>query len=271
MKKILTSSLLILSICVFAATNSPAANHMANAVACDWDNMNESLWIHPNFALCSVHAYNIGLDRNPTDAGDIELMNEVVRLKATVIAQQMRQQYDFLEATIRRLETQLQRGVLTARLEAAGGAPSGTGGGGAGGGGTGLQGVTPSCDTSRNVFDCLIDNNRAMVALLERGGAATTQIRRQMMNDFHTYQGINNGLGEDMIGEKQDSDRRFQFQTNRPTGNDTTTCHDGMHGGTITRTQEIISCLRFMASDINNVSRAETRANQRAGAGLRRN
>lgn len=79
--------------------------------------------ITPELALCSTHVYNIGLVSNPTNDSDKQLMRDVVALKTTIMTQQLKKQYDFLEATISRFKTQLQKAVLTAQLEAAG-APS---------------------------------------------------------------------------------------------------------------------------------------------------
>ena len=47
-------------------------------------------------------------------------MKEVIGLKTTVISQQMYKQYEYLNATLRRLKTQLEKATLTATLEAAG-------------------------------------------------------------------------------------------------------------------------------------------------------
>lgn len=47
-------------------------------------------------------------------------MREVIGLKTTVISQQMYKQYEYLNATLRRLKTQLEKATLTATLEAAG-------------------------------------------------------------------------------------------------------------------------------------------------------
>lgn len=47
-------------------------------------------------------------------------VQEVVRLKTTVLSQQLYKQYEYLNATLRRLKTQLEKAVLTSNLEAAG-------------------------------------------------------------------------------------------------------------------------------------------------------
>lgn len=72
--------------------------------------------ITPALALCSTHAYNIGQTENPTAAADKQAMRDVIALKSTVIMQQMKKQYDYLDATISRLKTQLEREILTTNL-----------------------------------------------------------------------------------------------------------------------------------------------------------
>lgn len=94
---------------------------------------------NPAFALCSTHAHNVafkadGLPANPTNAEDIAYMNEVIALKSTVIAQQLKEQYDALNAIIKRFKTQLEKAVLTSKIEVlTGNSASGNSGGGASG------------------------------------------------------------------------------------------------------------------------------------------
>lgn len=71
-------------------------------------------------ALCSTHAYNIGSTKNPDDEADKQLMRDTIALKTTVMTQQMKKQYDYLDATLRRFKTQLEKAVLTTKLKAAG-------------------------------------------------------------------------------------------------------------------------------------------------------
>lgn len=83
---------------------------------CDTDGHDS---ITPELALCTVHAYNIGYVQNPDYSGRSK-MQEVIALKTTIITQQMYKQYEYLEAMIRRLKTQLEKATLTAALQAAG-------------------------------------------------------------------------------------------------------------------------------------------------------
>ena len=86
-------------------------------------------YINPIFAICDTHPFNSGNGVNfnqqesssstsETDTrGD---MNRIIGMKITVVSQQMYKQYEYLNATLRRLKTQLQKAVLTSNLEAAG-------------------------------------------------------------------------------------------------------------------------------------------------------
>ncbi|MCL2017174.1 MAG: hypothetical protein FWG80_00135 [Alphaproteobacteria bacterium] len=261
MKKILISFLSILSIFLLVLGGSPTVAYSAlcNVDMLEADGTGQQ-FINPDYALCSVHAYNIGLGQNPTDAANQELMREVIRLKATIIAQQMKKQYDFLDVTIKRFETQLQKAVLVSRLEAAGGASSDRTGGGGGQSGSSLQGVNQNCGGSGlAALDCLLSNNREMLNILSRG-SVNTQMRDQMMRDYRVYSGINNGLGGYRIQD-------LQFTKERPSGAST-----GCEAILNTRTNNLSTsqareCLQFMQTDINNVIRAETRVDNQARAG----
>lgn len=101
---------------VFAGTISVAHAAIDNT-GCDNEN---NLYITPELALCSTHVYNIGDNKNPENDATKQLMKDVVALKSTIITQQMYAQYEFLETTLKRLKTQLQKEVLLAKLEAAG-------------------------------------------------------------------------------------------------------------------------------------------------------
>lgn len=78
-------------------------------------------FISKDFGICDTHAYNAGFYSNPTTAEDKERMRERIAAKITVISQQMYKQYEYLNATLTRLEKQLQKAVTTAELEMASG------------------------------------------------------------------------------------------------------------------------------------------------------
>lgn len=102
-------------------------------------------YINPIFAICDTHPFNSGNGVNflqdesnasTTDKTDAQAdMNRIIGMKITVVSQQMYKQYEYLNATLRRLKTQLQKAVLTSNLEAAGAkSESGSSGGLLGGG-----------------------------------------------------------------------------------------------------------------------------------------
>lgn len=109
MKKIF----LIFSVFTFAILTTVSVRAADNG--CTNDN-NE--FINQAVALCTTHAYNIGETYNPADKQE---MNDIIALKTTIMTQQMKKQYDFLDVTVKRLKTQLQKSILTAKVQAAGG------------------------------------------------------------------------------------------------------------------------------------------------------
>lgn len=88
--------------------------------------------IQPEYAICDVHAWNADLDAPLSDSANVEVVKQEIGAKVTLIAQQAYKQYDYLAATLRRLETSLKKSVLSAQLEKAG-ASSNNSGGGSGG------------------------------------------------------------------------------------------------------------------------------------------
>lgn len=77
----------------------------------------------PEYALCSVHAYNIG--KIKLESGDVADMKEVIGYKTTFIAQLIKQQYDALNTMVKQLKTHLQKAILTTKTEIATGNVSG--------------------------------------------------------------------------------------------------------------------------------------------------
>ena len=179
MKKVLT----FLSIFLIANNAFAVAVGVTDTKRC----YDDDAIINPEVALCTTHAYNLGWDTNPSGAEDQDNMRQVVALKATIIAQQMKKQYDYLDATVKRFRIQLQKSVLSAKLEAAGAAPSGSGGASGGSGnavfggnnrgipGAENCGMKPSLDEEAQ---CL----RRNLDLIQRT-SDVGQVRRQMEMD----------------------------------------------------------------------------------------
>ena len=85
--------------------------------------------INPEYAICDVHAWNANLDAPLSDPASVDIVKQEIGAKVTLIAQQAYKQYEYLAATLRRLETSLKKSVLSAQLEKAGASSGGSGGG----------------------------------------------------------------------------------------------------------------------------------------------
>lgn len=98
----------------------------------DCYNMEEDVeYVDPIFALCDTHVWNVGkgdntgLDVTKTDGKKLkDQMNEIIGLKTTVIAQQMYKQYTTLDKMIKQIKIMLEKEVLKANLQVAGGTSS---------------------------------------------------------------------------------------------------------------------------------------------------
>lgn len=154
----------------------------ANATTCDY--------ILPQYAMCTTHVYNIGKTENPSVAADKQEMKDVIALKTTIMTQQMKAQYDYLDATMRRLKTQLEKAILTTKLQAAG-AGTTSDGGTYTSGNTGDKNIylagTNNCgnmDTTTGVFTCLRRNYDTIYNSSNGGTNITTELRKQLANDI---------------------------------------------------------------------------------------
>lgn len=146
--------------------------------------------IVPVLALCSSHTYNIGLPYNPTTDSDKQLMRDVVAMKSTIMMQQMYKQYQFLESTLSRLKTQLEREILTSQLQAAG-AASGDSSSSASASAQDMNiylAGTSNCNnaaTTAEVFTCLRNNYNLIYNMSNGGTNLTIELRRQLENDYN--------------------------------------------------------------------------------------
>ena len=147
-------------------------------------------YINPEIALCSTHVYNIRQTKNPSDATSKQAMRDVIALKTTLMTQQLEQQYDFLEATVSRLKTQLQKAVLTTNLEAAG-ASSGSSSGGSGGINTKGVAGAENCrsGTTIDVMNCLSRNLDRITQAINSSDLGAAQ--RQLETDYTTLKMYN--------------------------------------------------------------------------------
>lgn len=201
---------------------------MAIPLACNaasnCDDADRYPYINASLAMCSTHAYNIGATQNPTDANSRQAMNEVVALKTTVMTQQMYKQYEYLDAMVRRLKTQLEKAILTAKLEAAG-APTKssatTGNTGSGQSGQALSSAY-NCKVESGgftgVMNCLTRNVNAMSAAVSTN---VTQVRKQLdsdiklFNSYSSFLGANNKIDEIKTDDKGDQCKDLSKRSGR--------------------------------------------------------
>ena len=185
--------------------------------------------IVPMLALCSTHTYNIGNIENSKNASDRQLVRDVIALKSTVMMQQMYKQYEFLEATVSRLKSQLEREILTSRLEAAG-ASSSSSGSSSGASVAGNYGVAgaENCrsGTTEDVMNCLSRNLERISAAVDNSelGAA----KRQIETDIETlklYDVYSPGQGASNICKTAQEENCKDLKTNRT---DMRACIDSM-------------------------------------------
>lgn len=253
-----------------ALVASPA---FAAGDGCDDENNDR---ITPELALCSVHAYNIGEGTNPTGS-DKQLMKDVVALKTTVITQQMNKQYEYMEAMIRRFKTQLEKAVLTTKLQAAGAAPSSSDGDGSDGtsysGGTsGMSGGRKNNGLSNaedcvnsytsypDVYQCLLRNIGKIQSAVTAGdmGAA----RRQLKIDLETLGYYNRLTLNCANGQQNCRENQACKQVLDTTGAQKTTCARAQVNGS--RREDISTCVGQMRACIvaNNDDYTKSSNNQ---------
>lgn len=151
------------------------------------DDMDDCQFFSPAYALCTIHAHNMGSSQNYTKGDEIQELNEIIALKSTVIAQQMKQQYDALNTMIKRLKTQLEKAVLTSKMEMITGNTSSSSGGGSSSynsaGNTGLAGAEDcyAVTDQANVYDCFTRNLAKISQAVDND---LTGARKQLKNDI---------------------------------------------------------------------------------------
>lgn len=145
-------------------------------------------YFSPAFALCTVHAYNIGDRTNPTSDARTAEMNDVIALKSTVIAQQLKEQYDILNTMIKRFKTQLEKAVLTSKIEVLTGNSStsnSSSGSDSVSNGISIAGAS-DCQTysgSANIGQCLMTNSAITINAANND---TGSAKKQLANDLYT-------------------------------------------------------------------------------------
>ena len=161
----------------------------ADTTGCSDDN---NMMINPVVALCSTHAYNItttsNVGQNYANDSDRQNQRDVIALKTTIVTQQMKQQYDYLNSTIKRLKTQLQKAVLTTSLEAAGASSDSGSSSYSNDRNISLAGAQ-NCNnqnTTADVFTCLRNNYNLIYNMSNGGRSPTSELRQQLITDCNT-------------------------------------------------------------------------------------
>lgn len=166
-------------------------------------------FIAPLYAICDTHPFNAGITAanwiEKTSATEIaedkEKMNHIIGLKITVISQQMYKQYEYLNATLRRLKTQLQKAVLTANLEAAGAKSEDGGSSGLLGGGKDSAYKNCSGKDIQEAIYCLRENYSALESQVSKK-KCNSAIKEQMAKDLTILDGkIPNNSNYNKISE----------------------------------------------------------------------
>lgn len=155
---------------------------------CD-DSDNE--YITPELALCSTHVYNIGQTTNPSNDTERGYMKDMVALKSTIMTQQLNKQYEYLESMIRRFKTQLEKAILTTRLQTSG---AGTGGASSGGSSSFksedrnvFMAWVRNCNDEllpTDVMSCLNSNLNTISKMSGNADKVSVEMRKQLANDF---------------------------------------------------------------------------------------
>jgi len=155
----------------------------AHATYYDDDDYDECPYFTPAYALCTTHAYNADMAKNPSDSSQIAHMNEIIALKSTVIAQQMKQQYDVLNAMVKRFKTQLEKSVLKSKIEVMTGGSSSSSSGGSSSNNAGLANAEDcyAVTSQADVYDCFTRNLNKISQAADKD---TVNARKQLVNDI---------------------------------------------------------------------------------------
>ncbi len=175
-------------------------------------------FVSQTYAICDTHQYNFGLPANSEHELDSEEksgIKEIIGLKTTVISQQMYKQYEYLNATMRRLKTQLEKSVLLANLEAAGAKKEDGAGSASGSSSDDRRVKLPGAEncynstTPKTRLACLQQNINLIRSNLDTN---KTNARKQLVETVKVANlvGFNETkLGKDDVGVKRCQDNKF--------------------------------------------------------------
>ena len=163
----------------------PCAVHANDSCANDANDA-----ISPEFALCSVHAYNIGETTNP-GAESRALMKDIIAMKTTVVTQQMYKQYEQMESMLRRFKTQLEKAVTMSKFEMAGAdsEKSSSSSGGYASNNSRIH-IAGAQDCSRiyndaDILRCYQTNIDLIEQLSNYGADVTKELKEQLVDDYN--------------------------------------------------------------------------------------
>ena len=205
------------------AVSKKSVKNISNAPLCvtklngkQQDKSGECTYINSVFGICDTHPFNAGETGLSSNAEKQEEMKQIIRLKLTVISQQMYKQYEYLEATLRRLKIQLQKAVLTTNLEAAGaGSDDGASSGGGLAGGSSKNTKYDNCSgkDKDGMTYCLRSNYSALAERIEAKKCASAE-KKQLEKDVGMLKQL---LGKGDFEIKDDEYKTCKF--NEKTGN----------------------------------------------------
>ena len=141
-------------------------------------------YINATYAICDAHKHNAN------DISDANEIKEILGLKTTVLSQQLYKQYQYLDATIRRLEIQLKKAMVSVNLDVA----AGTDGSSSGGKNSNAQFDNCSGKSREETLYCLRSNYSKLDAEVnaKKCKAVKEQIAKDL-NAANTYTKNKNG------------------------------------------------------------------------------
>jgi hypothetical protein len=160
--------------------STPAGEFNKNRSKC-LDDDEGDCYANPIYAMCSIHAYNIGKIKNEAD--NVTKMNEAIALKSTVIAQQLKKQYDYLASMVKQIKTQMQKSVMAAKAEAAGAGSSSS---------SGSNSNVISCSgyDQQETISCLRRNHQSISRSLASKASIDAATKNQLESDRKSLNSI---------------------------------------------------------------------------------
>ena len=229
--------------------------YAADATGCD--NPDNDM-INGDFALCSVHAYNIWETENNPDNRD--LMREVVAMKTTLITQQMYKQYEQIDSMVRRLKTQLEKATLKNDFKYAG-ASSDDDSSSSGGDRTSLLTGADNCAYKvdiKGALDCYEKNLALLRSLSNDGKEVTKQMKDLLVKDY-------DGLSELQVGESSTASSGEGKSTGKCSPAPNGSCKSG-DNKPMTR-KDFEQCLGDMTACLRNAKSMYDRAERKYSSG----